>query len=107
MGAPARARRDPRRAQQGVAGAWLLADEALLERRARADEDFHRDAADVDAMIAVFVGRSAYYNAHVRAAAGGGGTLCVEVAGDEPVEVLVDRVLSVLAAPQTAAAGAG
>lgn len=45
--------------------AWLIADEALLEKRTRNNKPFYEGASDEERMIRNYVGRSVWYNSEV------------------------------------------
>lgn len=69
---------------------WLVADEALLERRVRQD-DFWRGASDEEAMIRHFLGRSLAYNARIHEEANRLALAVVRVSAEQTPEMLVDR----------------
>ncbi len=45
---------------------WLIADEELLERRIRQNEEFYRGASDEEEMIRRYVKRSLWHNTQVK-----------------------------------------
>ncbi|MEI7834490.1 MAG: AAA family ATPase [bacterium] len=81
-----------------VAYLWLIADDELLEARARADVDFYHGASDEEAMINHYVTRSRWHNERIQEEAEGLGLLTVQVTLDATAELLLERCVELLSA---------
>lgn len=79
-----------------VAGVFLVADDALLEARARSD-NFSRGATDPEQMIRRFVARSLGYNHMLREETARSGLRVVRVAVNMRAEEIADACLRLLA----------
>jgi hypothetical protein len=78
-----------------VSGLFLLADEALVERRVRSS-DFSEGASDVELMIERFCARSFWYNAYLRDQVTRLGLKALEITGDMRPEEIADACLRLL-----------
>jgi 2-phosphoglycerate kinase len=75
---------------------WLVADEALLDKRTRNIKPLYEGASDEERMIKNYVGRSIWYNSQVIEAVGRLGIKSIKVSDDLSVEDLSDALLDAL-----------
>jgi 2-phosphoglycerate kinase len=78
-----------------VSGVFLVADEALLEKRVRAS-DFSRGASDVQTMIERYCERSFWYNTMLRNEVARLGLKALEVSDGMSPDEIVDACLDLL-----------
>jgi 2-phosphoglycerate kinase len=78
-----------------VSGVFLLADEALIERRVRSS-DFSAGASNVELMIERYCARSFWFNAMLRKEVTRLGLKALEISDGMRPEEIVDRCLSLL-----------
>ena len=78
-----------------VSGVFLLADEALIEKRVRAS-DFSEGASNVELMIERYCERSFWYNAHLEAEVTRLGLKALVISDGMRPEEVVDACLSLL-----------
>jgi 2-phosphoglycerate kinase len=78
-----------------VSGVFLLADEALIEKRVRSS-DFSEGASDVALMIERYCARSFWYNAMLRAEVARLGLKALVISDGMRTEEIVDQCLSLL-----------
>jgi 2-phosphoglycerate kinase len=76
-----------------VRACWLLADEALLEARLRADEAFYQAAFDVERFIRHYLARSRWVNERLRRATAHASSVVIRVGLHDTVESLVNQCL--------------
>lgn len=80
-----------------VASLWLLADEAVLSRRAQHHETFFRGASDLPAMMRRFVRRSVWHNARTAEALAQLGWTGIDVTQDATPGDIVAACVTALA----------
>ena len=68
---------------------WLLADEAVLEARLRADATFHQGCTDIEQFIRHYMARSQWANDRVRHAAPNEACVVIRVGADDTVESVI------------------
>jgi 8-oxo-dGTP pyrophosphatase MutT (NUDIX family) len=78
-----------------ISGVFLVADEALIEKRVRAS-DFSEGASDVELMIERYCARSFWYNAMLREEVARLGLKALEISDGMQPEEIVDQCLSLL-----------
>ena len=78
-----------------VSGVFLLADEALIEKRVRSS-DFSEGASNVQTMVERYCARAFWYNAMLRAEVARLGLNALEVCEGMRPEEIVDECLSLL-----------
>ena len=71
-----------------VQSLWLVVDETALECRIRKDKDFLQGASDVEKLIQQFLGRTIWFNRHIRQTASALGMPILEL----PAGVSLDEV---------------
>ena len=79
-----------------VGMAWLVADEALLEKRTRNIKPMFEGASDEERMIQNYLGRSIWYNTQVIEAADRLGIQTIKISDDLSAKDLSDVLLDVL-----------
>jgi 2-phosphoglycerate kinase len=79
-----------------VSGVFLLADEALIEKRVRSS-DFSEGASNAELMIERFCGRSYWYNAMLREQVARLGLRALEISDGMSPEAIVDECLRMMA----------
>lgn len=75
---------------------WILADEELLERRIRLNEQFHRGASDKEKMIGQYLKRSYWYNSLVRSETQRLNMGYIELRVEQTPDEVVEQCLSLL-----------
>ena len=75
---------------------WLLADDALLEVRLRADVAFYQGASDVERFMQHYLARSRWVNERLRRAATHPSSVVIHVRADDTVTSLVNQCLKAL-----------
>jgi len=78
-----------------ISGLFLLADDALVEARTRAD-DFSAGASDPEAMIQNYLDRSFHYNARLRGQVAGMGLKSIAVSAEMTPEKIADKCITLL-----------
>ena len=82
-----------------VSGVFLLADEALIEKRVRSS-DFSEGASNVELMIEQYCKRSFWYNAMLRDEVTRLGLKALKISGEMRPEEIVDECLRLLSRGQ-------
>jgi 8-oxo-dGTP pyrophosphatase MutT (NUDIX family) len=78
-----------------VSGVFMLADEALIEKRVRSS-DFSEGASDAQTMIERYCGRSLWYNAMLRKEVARLGLKALEISDGMRPDEIVDQCLNLL-----------
>jgi hypothetical protein len=79
-----------------IAGLFLLADDALIEKRIRSS-GFSNGASDEETMIQRYLGRSLWYNAQLRHQVTNLGLRAMSISSEVQPEAIADECMRVLA----------